>query len=173
METKSIFSRIVIPAKPETLLEQLGGEICNLTFGNNFRFKLVAQPKHHSTSSSLSLVFPVCLERKNLTSEDILLDELQILGFVEEEIYFINVSGDFFHHVSFDPAEILVDVSTSIKKKAFDSSPFSVQIPEVGNNPVSYSEKSLHFEYSFIGTALSQLCKILATEEFPATMGSK
>ena len=155
-------------SKVETVLNQLCERIPLLSFGDGYSLQVMGRPNSYATGSSFAIVIPFFLEKTSPSTEDILLTDLESLGFNEKTPYFINIHGDSFTTVSLE-GELICEIVLSVKDRAFNTDPYNSVIPELGNSANSFFSTEIKFEEepveSLTQTLISALCSVLSTEK--------
>lgn len=155
-------------SKVKAILDQLCERIPLLSFGDGYRFQITGRPNNYSTGSSFAIVIPFFLEKISPSKEDILLTDLESLGFNEKTPYFINIHGDSFTTVSLE-GELICEIVLSVKDRAFNTDPYNTVIPELGNSANSFFSTEIKFEEepveSLSQILISALCSVLSPEK--------
>jgi|GEM_PF-5725138 len=158
-------------SKVKAVLDQLCERIPLISFGDGYMFQIIGRPNNYSTGSSFAIVIPFFPEKISPSSEQILLSDLESLGFNEKIPYFINIHGDSFTTVSLD-GELICEIFLSVKDRAFNTDPYNSIIPELGNSPNSFFSTEIKFEEESVEnltqTLISALCSVLSPEEHKA-----
>lgn len=158
-------------SKVKAVLDQLCERIPLISFGDGYTFQIAGRPYNYSTGSSFAIVIPFFLEKISPSLGDILVTDLESLGFNEKNPYFINIRGDSFTTVSLE-GELICEIVLSVKDRAFNTDPYNSIIPELGNSANSFFSTEIKFEEepveSLTQTLISALCSVLSTEEHKA-----
>lgn len=160
--------QLLANSKVKAVLDQLCERIPLVSFGDGYRLQIMGRPNNYSTGSSFAIVIPFFVEKMSSSGEDLLLDDLEFLGFNEKTTYFINIHGDSFSTVSLE-GELICELVLSVKDCAFNTQPYNSVIPELGNSANSFFSTEIKFEEepveSLSQILISGLCSVLSTEK--------